>query len=116
MWIKIDSTNRNCMIFSSQICNRARGRADLGVRALMCNLGVVSVTYSRGLLSFGGGGGQGGRRGRCRHHKRDNDEAFPLPPGLDAIEHELERIVKDSLSSFVLLENYLRCMMQIIVR
>jgi hypothetical protein len=60
MWIKIDSTNRNCIIFSSQICNRARGRADLGVRALMCNLGVVSVTYSRGLLSFGGGGGKEG--------------------------------------------------------
>ena len=31
---------------------------------------------------------------------------LPLPPGLDAIECELERIVKDSLSSFVLLENY----------
>jgi ribonuclease PH len=30
-------------------------------------------------------------------------KSFPLPPGLDAIERELERIVKDSLSSFALL-------------
>jgi hypothetical protein len=28
----------------------------------------------------------------------------------------LERIVKDSLSSFILLENYPRCMIQVIVR
>ena len=48
--------------------------------------------------------------------ERDNDKAFPLPPGLDTIERELERIVKDLLSSFVLIENYPRCMMQIIVR
>ena len=25
MWIKIDSTNRNCMVFSSQICNMGDG-------------------------------------------------------------------------------------------
>jgi hypothetical protein len=43
-------------------------------------------------------------------------KSFPLPPGLDAIERELEHIVKDSLSSFILLENYPRCMIQIIVR
>jgi hypothetical protein len=92
-----------------------RGRADLGVRASMYDRGVVSVAYSRGLLSFGGGGEEGG--------KEDADvtnattaKSFPLPPGLDAIERKLESNVKDSLSSFVLLENYPRCMMQIIVR
>ena len=102
MWIKIDSTNRNCMIFSSQICNRARGRADLGVRASMYDRGIVSVAYSRGLLSFGWNATTT-KRSHCLK-------------GLDAIEREFERIVKDSLSSFVLIENYPRCMMQIIVR
>jgi hypothetical protein len=81
----------------------------------MYDCGIVSVAYLRGLLSSGGGGMEGG--------KEDADvtnaittKSFPLPPGLDAIERELECIVKDSLSSFVLLKNYPRCMIQIIVR
>jgi hypothetical protein len=81
----------------------------------MYDCGVVSVAYSRGLLSFGGGGEEGGKED-ADVMNATTTELFPLPPGLDEIEHELERIVKDSLSSFVLLKNYPRCTMQIIVR
>jgi hypothetical protein len=81
----------------------------------MYDRGVMSVAYLRGLLLSGGGGKEGG--------KEDADvtnatmtKLFPLPPGLDAIECELECIVKDLLSSFVLLKNYPRCMIQVMVR
>ncbi len=65
---------------------------------------VVSVAFSRGLL-LGGGGGGGGKED-ANVTNTTTTKLLPLPPGLDAIECELERIVKDSLSSFVLLENY----------
>jgi hypothetical protein len=83
----------------------------------MYDRGVVRMAYSRGLLSFGGGGEEGGEEDANVMHATTTN-SFPLPPGLDAIERKLERIVKDSLSSFVfvLLENYPRCTMQIIVR
>ena len=81
----------------------------------MYSCGVVSVAYSRGLLLFGGGGEEGGKED-ADITNTTTTKSFPLPPGLDAIERELEHIVKDSLSSFVLLENYPRCMIQIIVR
>ncbi len=81
----------------------------------MYDHGVVSVAYSRGLLSSGGGGEEGGKED-ADVTNATTTKLFPLPPILDAIKRELERIMKDSLSSFVLLENYPRCMMQIIVR
>ena len=81
----------------------------------MYDHGVVSVAYSRGLLSSGGGGEEGGKED-ADVTNATTTKSFPLPPILDAIKCELERIVKDSLSSFVLFENYPRCMMQIIVR
>jgi ribonuclease PH len=40
---------------------------------------------------------------------------LPMPPGLGATEGELERLVCSSLSSCILLENYLRCVIQVIV-
>jgi hypothetical protein len=81
----------------------------------MYDRGVVSVAYSRGLLSSGGGGEEGGKED-ANVTNATMTKLFPLPLGLDAIERELEHIVKDSLSSFVLLKNYPRCMIQIIVR
>jgi len=81
----------------------------------MYDRGVVSVAYSRGLLSSGGGGEEGGEED-ADVTNATTTKSFPLPPGLDAIKREWERIVKDLLSSFVLLENYPRCVMQIIVR
>jgi len=39
--------------------------------------------------------------------------ALPMPPGLGATERELERFVRDSLSSCILLENYPRCVIQV---
>jgi hypothetical protein len=81
----------------------------------MYDRSVVSVAYSRGLLSSGGGGEEGGEED-ADVTNATTTKSFPLPPGLDAIERELEHIVKDSLSSFVLLKNYPRCMIQVIVR
>ncbi len=66
--------------------------------------GVVSMAFSRGLL-LGGGGGGGGKED-TNATNTTTTKLLPLPPGLDAIECKLERIVKDLLSSFVLLENY----------
>jgi hypothetical protein len=59
----------------------------------------VSVAFSRGLLSGGGGGGGGEEDANATNTTMT--KLLPLPPGLDAIECKLERIVKDSLSSFV---------------
>jgi hypothetical protein len=81
----------------------------------MYDRGVVSVAYLRGLLSSGGGGEEGGKED-ADVTNATRTKMFPLPPGLDAIECELKRIVKDSLSSFVFLKNYPRCMIQVIVR
>ena len=67
--------------------------------------GVMSMAFSRGLLSSGGGGGGGGKED-ANATNTTTKKLLPLPPGLDAIECKLERIVKDSLSSFVLLKNY----------
>ncbi len=75
----------------------------------------MSVAYSKGLLSSGGGGKEGGEED-ADVTNATTTKLFPLPPGLDAIKRKLERIVKDSLSSFVLLKNYPRCMIQVIVR
>jgi hypothetical protein len=73
------------------------------------------VVYLRGLLLSGGGGEEGGEED-ADITNATTMKSFLLPPGLDAIERELERIVKDLLSSFVLLKNYPRCMIQVIVR
>ena len=40
---------------------------------------------------------------------------LPMPPGLGATEGELERLVRSSLSSCILLENYPRCVIRVIV-
>ncbi len=81
----------------------------------MYDRGIVSVAYSRGLLLSGGECEEGGEED-ANVTNATMTKSFPLPPGLDTIERELERIVKDSLSFFVLLENYPRCMIQVIVR
>ena len=104
------------MIFSSQIFAATRANAtppqlnaDItmprSLRLDRYNRGVVSVAFSRGLLSSGGGGGGGGEED-ANATNTTTTKLLPLPPGLDAIKCELERIVKDLLSSFVLLENY----------
>jgi hypothetical protein len=81
----------------------------------MYNRGVVSVAYSRVLLSFGGGGKEGGKED-ANVTNTTTTKLFSLPLGLGAIECKSECIVKDSLSSFVLLKNYPRCIIQVIVR
>jgi hypothetical protein len=104
------------MIFSSQIF--AANRADATPPQLNAYItmprssclnrydhGVVSMAFSRGLLLSRGGGGGGGKED-ANAMNTTTTKLLPLPPGLDAIECELERIVKDSLSSFVLLKNY----------
>ncbi len=65
------------------------------------SLNEMQLLRSRGLLLSGGGGGGGGEKDADATDKMMK-KSLPLPPGLDAIECELERIVKDSLSSFVL--------------
>ncbi len=103
------------MIFSSQIF--AAKRADATPPQLNADItmswssrldrydrGVVSVAFSRGLLLGGGGGGGGEEDANATN--RTTTKLLPLSLGLDAIECELERIVKDLLSSFVLLKNY----------
>jgi hypothetical protein len=103
------------MIFSSQIFAATRTdatppqlNAELTMPRSLCldryDRGVMSVAFSRGLL-LGGRGGGGGEED-TNTTNTTTTKLLPLPPGLDAIECELERIMKDLLSSFVLLENY----------
>jgi hypothetical protein len=104
------------MIFSSQIfaatCADATPpqlNADItmprSLRLDRYDRGIVSMAFSRGLLLSGGGGGGGGEEDANATNTR-TAKLLPLPPGLDTIECKLERIVKDLLSSFVLLKNY----------
>ncbi len=104
------------MIFSSQIFAATRAdatppqlNADITMprssRLNRYDRGVVSVAFSRGLLLSGGGGGGGGEEDTNATNTTMR-KLLPLPPGLDAIKCESERIMKDLLSSFVLLENY----------
>ncbi len=104
------------MIFSPQIFAATRANAtppqlnaDITMprssRLDRYDCSIVSVAFSRGLLSSGGGGGGGGKED-ANATNMTTAKLLPLPPGLDAIKWELERIVKDLLSSFVLLENY----------
>lgn len=96
-----------------------------------CDRGVVSVAFSRGLLASSSGGGVGvgdggGGGGGASGADATADDAaaatiktttaLPMPPGLGATERELERFVRDSLSSCILLENYPRCVIQVIVQ
>jgi hypothetical protein len=111
MLVKINSTDRNCMIFSSQIFAATRANAtppqlnaDITMpRSLHLNrydCGVVRVAFSRSLLLFGGGGGEGGKED-ANAMNTTTKKLLPLPLGLDTIKCKLERIVKDLLSSFV---------------
>ncbi len=104
------------MIFSSQIFAATRANttppqlnADItmsrSLRLDRYDRGVVTVAFSRGLLLSGGGGGGGGKED-ANATNTTTTKLLPLPLGLDAIECELERIVKDLLSSFDLLKNY----------
>jgi hypothetical protein len=68
------------------------------------SLNEMPLLRSRGLLLSGGGGGGGGKEDADATNKTTT-KSLPLPPGLDAIECELERNVKDSLSSLVLFKN-----------
>jgi hypothetical protein len=102
------------MIFSSQMfaatvdATPPQLNADIMMPRSLCldryERGVVSVAFSRGLLLGGGGGGGGEEDANATN--TTTTKLLPLPPGLDAIESELGRIVKDLLSSFILLENY----------
>ena len=83
----------------------------------MYDRGVVSVAYSMGLLSSGGGGEEGGKED-ADVTNATTTKSFPLPLA-SRTGRNRTRIgahLKDSLSSFVLLENYPKGMMQITVR
>jgi hypothetical protein len=116
MYVKINSVDRNCVIFSSQIFAATRPdatppqlNADItmprSMRLDRYDCSIVSMVFSRGLLLSEGGGG-GGSKEDANTTNTTTTKLLPLPPGLDAIECKLERIMKDSLSSFILLENY----------
>jgi hypothetical protein len=104
------------MIFSTQIFATTHANATFpqlnadiamprSLRLDRYDHGVVSVAFSRGLLLSGGGGGGGGKED-ANATNTTTTKLLPLPPGLGAIKCKLERIVKDLLSFFVLLENY----------
>jgi hypothetical protein len=89
--------------------------------------GVVTVAFSRGLLALSSGGVGGGGGGGGVDNAADTAttiesttmtatmKLLPMPPGLGATEGELERLVRSSLSSCILLENYPRCVIRVIV-
>lgn len=89
---------------------------------------ALSVAFSRGLTSSIGVGGVGGGGvdvedvdatatvSSSSSNKNKNAKLLPLPPGLGATERELERFVKDALTHCIVLENYPRCVIQVIVQ
>jgi hypothetical protein len=86
--------------------------------------GAVTVAFSRGLLasSSGGGGGGGGGVDNTADTATTIETtttatmtSLPMPPGLGATERELERLVRSSPSSCILLQNYPQCVIQVIV-
>ena len=87
---------------------------------------ALSVAFSRGLTSSIGVGGVGGGGvevedvdatvAAAASSSNKNAKLLPLPPGLGATERELERFVKDALAHCIVLENYPRCVIQVIVQ
>jgi len=95
--------------------------------------GVVSVAFSRGLMvhsgSTGGGGGADNNidvdNTNNLTNQNDNQNQtsttmktvpIPPPPGLGSTERELEYIVRDILSSCILLDRYPRCVIQVVLQ
>ncbi|KAL9190420.1 hypothetical protein ACHAXT_007631 [Thalassiosira profunda] len=98
--------------------------------------GVVSVAFSRGLMAQGAGaasstvdevggaaaaveGGNDGESNSASNVAQTSTMkavAVPPPPGLGATERELERFLRDALSSCILLERYPRCVIQVVVQ
>ena len=95
--------------------------------------GVVSVAFSRGLMvhsgSTGGGGGADNMDVNTTNNltNQNNNQnqtsttvmksvPIPPPPGLGSTERELEYIVRDTLSSCILLDRYPRCVIQVVLQ
>jgi len=97
--------------------------------------GVVSVAFSRGLMVHSGstGGGGGGSstddidmdttNNLTNQNNNQNQTSttmksvpIPPPPGLGSTERELEYIVRDTLSSSILLDRYPRCVIQVVLQ
>ena len=102
--------------------------------------GVVSVAFSRGLMSSGGGAAAASGASMTENldgvaaadvGNTDNNPPpatttasssimksvpLPPPPGLGATERELEYFVRDALSSCILLDRYPRCVIQVVLQ
>ncbi|KAL3762635.1 hypothetical protein ACHAW5_001228 [Stephanodiscus triporus] len=86
--------------------------------------GVMSVAFSRGMLAPSSGVGVGGEDEEdmadppltTTTTTTETAKSLPLPPGLGATEREMERFVRDSLAPFVRLEDYPRCVIQVVVQ
>ncbi|KAL7444088.1 hypothetical protein ACHAXH_009934 [Discostella pseudostelligera] len=105
--------------------------------------GVVSVAFSRGLISSSSGSAGAASGGGDGNAGADENDAMgaidaptpstnnatptsssksmrslplPLPPGLGATERELEYFLRDALSSCILLERYPRCVIQVVLQ
>ncbi|KAL7477553.1 hypothetical protein ACHAW6_003360 [Cyclotella cf. meneghiniana] len=83
---------------------------------------VVSVVFSKGIMTAGVGGGAGGVSsdvGNGRDDVADGGRkplAAPLPSGGGASERELENFLVDALSSCIMLERYPRCVIQVVIQ
>ena len=95
--------------------------------------GVVSVAFSRGLMVHSGSTGGGGdnidldttNNLTNQNNNQINQTStsstmktvpIPPPPGLGSTERELEYIVRDTLSSCILLDRYPRCVIQVVLQ
>ena len=97
--------------------------------------GVVSVAFSRGLMVHSGSTGGGGADNNIdldttnnptnQNNNQINQTStsstmktvpIPPPPGLGSTERELEYIVRDTLSSCILLDRYPRCVIQVVLQ
>ena len=95
--------------------------------------GVVSVAFSRGLMVHSGSTGGGTDNidvDTTNNLTNQNDNQtnqtstsstmkavpIPPPPGLGSTERELEYIVRDTLSSCILLDRYPRCVIQVVLQ
>jgi len=93
--------------------------------------GVVSVAFSRGLMVHSGSTGGGSTdnidmdttNNSTNQNNNQNQTSttmktvpIPPPPGLGSTERELEYIVRDTLSSCILLDRYPRCVIQVVLQ
>ena len=94
--------------------------------------GVVSVAFSRGLMVHSGSTGgsidnidmETTNNNLTNQNNIQNQTSttvmksvpIPPPPGLGSTERELEYIVRDTLSSCILLDRYPRCVIQVVLQ